>query len=208
MHAVMLTVAIVALSQARMALASTSGGLSVLLGRQSPPSVPPECQGNCTMPLNTEQTCGNPPQPNCLCSVDLENSYFDCLLCLGQVLNTTDYTSSQGIIDQLTTECDDFGIPLEKLTFPGQDPDRTLSTSTANATSTSASQGSQTAQASTTPPLQTVPTSLPPRTGTSTSPQSTQTTKSNGALGANPRNGLGVVSLGCFVGLMFAYIAI
>jgi hypothetical protein len=81
------------------------------------------------------------------CCIPLfEAGFFNCFLCIGQAQNVTDFSIAQTFVDGkldipvwhelgfrppfpvLTTSCTAEGLTLPELTFPGQDPQRTLAT--------------------------------------------------------------------------------
>ncbi|KAF9033089.1 hypothetical protein BDZ89DRAFT_1158386 [Hymenopellis radicata] len=108
--------------------------------------VPPECQASCAVadPL-TDGTC----TLDVCCTSDFANSYVECIECVGNKVGATDYTNFQGILDSLKVQCDAENLPIPKLTFPGQDPDRPLSSIVLS--STAGSSASSAAPASTSP---------------------------------------------------------
>ncbi|KAG1858340.1 hypothetical protein C8R48DRAFT_834897 [Suillus tomentosus] len=96
-------------------------------------TVPPQCTSICD-PVNDEVNDGC-PMTTC-CTQSFETSYYDCLLCVGTALNATDYTQAQSDLDGLYVSCSDYGYSLQELTLPGQNPSRTLLTSSSARTST------------------------------------------------------------------------
>ncbi|KIK48068.1 hypothetical protein CY34DRAFT_798697 [Suillus luteus UH-Slu-Lm8-n1] len=161
-------------------------------------SVPSQCTSTCD-PVQTEVNAGCPI--TACCTQSFETSYYNCLLCVGTAMNATDYTQAQADIDQLYVSCYEYGYSLQELTFPGQNPSRTLSTSSRAGTSTGV--GTSSASTSPTPVLSptsvSAPTSISKTTilpssaspassgtasGTTTSSTSTSTT-SSAALGLN-----------------------
>ncbi|KAG2345039.1 hypothetical protein BDR05DRAFT_145573 [Suillus weaverae] len=114
------------LSQSFRALSSPS------YKRQS--SVPSQCTSTCD-PVQSELNSGCPI--TACCTQSFETSYYNCLLCVGTAYNATDYTQAQADVDNLYVSCVDYGYSLQELTFPGQNPSRTLSTSSHAGTSTS-----------------------------------------------------------------------
>ncbi|KAG1753229.1 hypothetical protein EDB19DRAFT_817576 [Suillus lakei] len=96
-------------------------------------SVPSQCTSTCD-PVYTEMNTGCPI--TACCTQSFETSYYNCLLCVGTADNATDYTQAQADLDNLYISCSDYGYSLQELTFPGQNPSRTLSTSSLTATST------------------------------------------------------------------------
>ncbi|KAF8505029.1 hypothetical protein BU17DRAFT_71549 [Hysterangium stoloniferum] len=105
--------------------------LSLPKGVQSlaivPSPIPTECQGNCSSPVSLLQTCA-PPIGSCLCTPTFQTGLFNCYICLGGVQRATDYDQAQRDLDLITTSCDAFSLPLPKLTLPGEDPNRIIST--------------------------------------------------------------------------------
>ncbi|KAG1767735.1 hypothetical protein EV702DRAFT_747849 [Suillus placidus] len=99
--------------------------------RQS--SVPSQCTPTCD-PVQSELNSGCPI--TACCTQSFETSYYNCLLCVGTAYNATDYTQAQADVDQLYVSCYGYGYSLQELTFPGQNPSRTLSTSSHAGTST------------------------------------------------------------------------
>ncbi|KAF8169490.1 hypothetical protein BJ912DRAFT_999569 [Pholiota molesta] len=86
---------------------------------------PPQCVTNCTSIANelsvgcTVATC---------CTAGFMNGFFSCFICAGQAENLTDYTMIQQTLDSFNEECASEGVSsLPKLTFPGQNPNRPLS---------------------------------------------------------------------------------
>ncbi|KAJ7087296.1 hypothetical protein B0H15DRAFT_306794 [Mycena belliarum] len=66
-----------------------------------------------------------------------QGSYFECLKCVGIATNATtaDFVQAQSLVDGLTVACSKEGFTLPELTFPGQNPNRTLATVSASQTS-------------------------------------------------------------------------
>ncbi|KAG0700082.1 hypothetical protein DFH29DRAFT_768551, partial [Suillus ampliporus] len=128
--------------------------------RQSSGTIPSQCASTCD-PVNNEVNSGCPI--TACCAQSFETSYYNCLLCVGTAMNATDYTQAQADLDTLYVSCYDYGYTLQELTFPGQNPSRTLSTSLIVATSP-ASSGTATSHAS---------------SGTATSPSSSGTATSS-----------------------------
>ncbi|KAG2038540.1 hypothetical protein BDR03DRAFT_298702 [Suillus americanus] len=93
-------------------------------------SIPLQCTST-SDPVKNELNAGCPM--TACCTQSFETSYYNCLLCVAIALKTTDYTQAQADLDQLYVSCND---SLAELTFPGQNPSRTLSTSSRAGTST------------------------------------------------------------------------
>lgn len=158
-------------------------------------SVPSQCTSTCDPVLN-EVNAGCPM--TACCTQSFETSYYNCLLCVGTAMNATDYTQAQADIDQLYVSYYDYGYSLQELTFPGQNPSRTLSTSSRAGTSagvgtspasapvpTSVTVSAPTSISKTTIlPSSASPASSGTANGTTTSSTSTSTT-SSAALGLN-----------------------
>ncbi|KAG2114741.1 uncharacterized protein F5147DRAFT_431373 [Suillus discolor] len=176
-------------------------------------NVPPQCTSICD-PVNDEVNAGC-PMTTC-CTQSFETNYYDCLLCVGTALNTTDYTQAQTDLDQLYVSCSDYGYSLQELTLPGQDSSRTLLTSSRARTSTDGGTSPSPTSVSS-PTSMSVPTSAPVPTsiqtttilssstslassGTSTSANGTATssasepTTSSAALGLST-GGSGILAL-------------
>ncbi|KAF8907215.1 hypothetical protein CPB85DRAFT_1436624 [Mucidula mucida] len=128
-----------------LALSAISVSALGIVRRQN--DVPPECQASCAIadPL-TDGTC----TADVCCTSDFANSYVECIECVGSNINATDYTNFQGIIDSLKVQCDAEGLPIPKLTFPGQDPDRPLSSIVLSSTASSSAASSRSTSAATT----------------------------------------------------------
>ncbi|KAF9005185.1 hypothetical protein BDQ17DRAFT_1541167 [Cyathus striatus] len=88
------------------------------------PNVPAVCKSTCD-PITTI-IASNDCTPSTCCTSQFETGYFDCFQCVGQTFNVTDYTDAQQILDDLVVECTQLGLVIPKLTFPGQDPNRPL----------------------------------------------------------------------------------
>jgi len=87
--------------------------------------VPAQCAAICN-PINSILTSDQCSPSQC-CLASFENSYFNCLSCVGVSANVTDYGEPQSIIDTLYDDCASLGIQLPVLTFPGQNSNRALS---------------------------------------------------------------------------------
>ncbi|KAF8164899.1 hypothetical protein B0H34DRAFT_648979 [Crassisporium funariophilum] len=90
------------------------------------PGVPAQCKSDCD-PVNTILATGGCPPAQC-CLSSFETGYFNCFGCVAQSINFTDFSAPQSVIDTLFVLCAQRGFTLPKLTFPGQNPNRTLST--------------------------------------------------------------------------------
>ncbi|KAF8531840.1 hypothetical protein JB92DRAFT_2846877 [Gautieria morchelliformis] len=114
-----------------------------LLRRQTglPAAIPSQCSSICTPALMALQAC-NPPMVSCFCAPSLQSGLFNCYSCAGQAGNSTDYSTPQMQIDEITATCDQVGMPLPIRTFPGQNPNRTLVTTATSLSQTSTQRGS------------------------------------------------------------------
>ncbi|OAX36252.1 hypothetical protein K503DRAFT_318690 [Rhizopogon vinicolor AM-OR11-026] len=153
--------------------------------RQS--STPSQCTSTCDV-VSSELNAGC--SPTACCTQSFETSYYDCLLCVGTADNATDYSQAQTDLDELYTSCYDQGYTLQELTLPGQNPSRTLSTSspvtTSLVTATSSSIGVITSLLKTT--ISTIPSSTINPSGTangSSTTTSSTSTSTGAALGVN-----------------------
>ncbi|KAJ6510298.1 hypothetical protein C8R47DRAFT_1097490 [Mycena vitilis] len=113
-------------------LGSRTVNRRALSPRQSDvPIVPAKCAVTCdpvTDILQSEPTC----TPTVCCTTLFQSGYFNCFECLGPSGNNVtkaDYAQPQVFLDDLTLECAAAGMELPELTFPGQNPNRTLSLS-------------------------------------------------------------------------------
>ncbi|PPR03329.1 hypothetical protein CVT24_012605 [Panaeolus cyanescens] len=143
------------------------------------PSVPSQCKSTCD-PINTILSTGCRPQQ--CCTESFTKGYFDCFECVADSVGLTDFTDAQTIVDGIITTCAARGISLPVLTFPGQNPSRTLATvappSTSNPTTsrtTISNTGdvTSTPDSSTTRISQSTVTSLPTPTTPAPSPATT-----------------------------------
>ncbi|KAG1811190.1 uncharacterized protein BJ212DRAFT_1483854 [Suillus subaureus] len=173
--------------------------LSSLSYKRQSSSIPSQCTSTCD-PVQSESSIGWPI--TACCTQSFETTYYNCLLCAGTAYNTTDYTQAQTDLDQLYVACVDYGYSLQELTFPGQNPSRTLSTSSRAGTSTVA--GTSPASVSVPTILQTtiLPSSTSPASSgkltsaSSTATSSTSTPATSGAaLGLARAGGSGVWAL-------------
>ncbi|KAJ7283286.1 hypothetical protein C8J57DRAFT_1292042 [Mycena rebaudengoi] len=90
------------------------------------PNVPAMCRNDCS-PFAGFLAGASCPVTQC-CIPLFEAGFFNCFLCIGQAQNVTDFSIAQTFVDVLTTSCTAEGLTLPELTFPGQDPQRTLAT--------------------------------------------------------------------------------
>ncbi|KAF9558230.1 hypothetical protein CPC08DRAFT_639291 [Agrocybe pediades] len=112
----------------------------MLFRRQSliPNGLPPDCEALCT---SVDNTTSSGCKVSVCCTPEFEMDYFNCFSCAAKALNTTDLTVPQANVDMLFDDCAAEGILLPKLTFPGQNANRTL-TSVASVPSQVSSMGS------------------------------------------------------------------
>ncbi|KAJ8592667.1 hypothetical protein M405DRAFT_812386 [Rhizopogon salebrosus TDB-379] len=159
--------------------------LSGVAHRRQNTGIPSQCTSTCD-PINNEVNAGCPV--TACCTQSFETGYYNCFMCVGNADNATDYSGAQTDLDNLYVACADLGYPLQELTFPGQNPSRTLSTSftgsTLPATSTSSSSVSMTLSQSVVNPSSIVsPSSTSPSSGTTTG-SSTATSSTSTSTGA------------------------
>ncbi|EGO01459.1 hypothetical protein SERLA73DRAFT_70645 [Serpula lacrymans var. lacrymans S7.3] len=131
-------------------------------------SVPEQCTNICD-PINS--VVASDPSPIMYCSQSFENGYYNCTLCVGTAVNATDYSVAQKDLDNVYLTCLYSGYPLEELTLPGQNPNRTLTTSFASV----APQTSLTAPASQTTALTSSGSTSASASKTSSTPATTTT---------------------------------
>jgi hypothetical protein len=152
--------------------------------------VPANCIEMCSPIANTSAT-------GCItvqcCTATFEKAYYECLSCVGHAMNVTDYTPAQNALDTLVAACEIRNFnDLPNLAFPGQDRNRTISTSAllASASSTFAitaagpSPGPSTITAL--PPTNTAVTGSQQVTVTSTQPEGPSTSPSSLGHGLTP----------------------
>ncbi|KAG2151713.1 hypothetical protein BD769DRAFT_1658147 [Suillus cothurnatus] len=96
-------------------------------------STPSQCTPSCD-PVQAEMNDGCPI--TACCTQAFGTSFYNCILCVGAADNVTDYTTVQAYIDNIYVACYDYGYSLQELTFPGQNPSRTLSTTSSDIIST------------------------------------------------------------------------
>ncbi|KAF8716382.1 hypothetical protein AX14_012370, partial [Amanita brunnescens Koide BX004] len=101
---------------------------------------------------NAPDTC----TPQACCTADFEQAYLNCFTCIGTAENITDYSQYQSSLDNLTSACLEEGINVPKLTFPGQNPNRSLPTPSSTLASSSATGVPGTTMTSTTTPGTTI----------------------------------------------------
>ncbi|KIM42931.1 hypothetical protein M413DRAFT_26892 [Hebeloma cylindrosporum] len=170
--------------RASFAARQTGGGTGI-------PQVPSQCQSICN-PVNTVISAGC--TPSSCCQASFEMAYFNCFLCVGQASGLTDYTEIQTVLDEVVNECALIGNDLPKLTFPGQNPNRTLSavpnlpSSTGTASTSRVSQTTVTSVNITPAPYQSTVSAIP-------TTSNTPSTSSVSSLGVRSAQGgmLGVV---------------
>ncbi|THV00567.1 hypothetical protein K435DRAFT_854651 [Dendrothele bispora CBS 962.96] len=116
-----------------------------LLTRQN---IPDACTDTCGTAPEQYQSC----TPDTCCNNQFETTLFNCYECIGNALQITDYTEPQQNLDILFVACTSAGSPIDKLTLPGQDPNRNLPTSSASQMApSSTSSGSSTGASSSSP---------------------------------------------------------
>ncbi|PPQ68358.1 hypothetical protein CVT26_005920 [Gymnopilus dilepis] len=173
-------------------------------GTSSIPAVPAGCESTCD-PVNTAVAAGC--TPSACCQPSFEMGFFNCFECVGNATHVTDFSEPQQDVDALVDTCAALGFALPKLTFPGQNPNRTISSVASSKASTAASSStlgiasqitisdpSQTSLLSTTSTSQLVQstvTSPPSDTSSANSPASPSTTSGASSLRALSINGLG-----------------
>ncbi|KDR74500.1 hypothetical protein GALMADRAFT_141530 [Galerina marginata CBS 339.88] len=166
----------------------------ISLGRRQTtiPDVPSQCTTVCN-PVNTAIASGCPITTCCQSSFEM--GYFNCFQCFENAINETDYAAAQQVLDALVSECTSKGFSLQKLTFPGQNPNRTLSSVVIPSSSqTTAPSQSTVFTATPTPPLsQSTVTALPSTTAPGPSPAPTTASGSRSA--ENGWLGVGITTL-------------
>jgi len=95
-------------------MASTDVRLSA---RQGTVTVPPQCIANCN-PVNALIAAQCSPQQ--CCTGTFETEYYNCLLCVGQAANVTDYSTAQGLLTEFEQACQSEGLDIPTLFLPGQ----------------------------------------------------------------------------------------
>ncbi|KAF9476470.1 hypothetical protein BDN70DRAFT_882369 [Pholiota conissans] len=159
------------------------------------PAPPPQCANVCTPVANILNVgC----TPTSCCASSFVNGFFNCYTCVGNATDVTDYTTIQQNLDSLVVECTSLGFTEPKLTFPGQNPNRPLSSIAPSGTSAGGSSSTRapglpistgpaaTSNSSLSSPPQTTITSLsgPPTPAQNTITSSTPTTTSATSSGA------------------------
>ncbi|KAJ6627334.1 hypothetical protein B0H10DRAFT_1993977 [Mycena sp. CBHHK59/15] len=183
-------------------------------------NVPAACKADCDpfTPFLQGVSC---PIAQC-CTTLFEAAYFNCFKCVGTATNA-DFSIAQQYVDVVTTSCFIEGITLPELTFPGQNPNRTLATALPAGASTlpifpsaaasgsssgsavSASAASQTAPLSvspsaTAPPTQSTVTSPAPAASSAGSAAPSAPSNS-GEIRLNPRFGAAAVAAAVLIAL-------
>jgi len=110
-------------------------------GTTSPPDVPAGCESSCD-PVSSALAAGCTAATCCQSSFEM--GYFSCFECAANASNVTDFSVPQQDLDELIDLCAALGLALPKLTFPGQNPNRTLSTIANSAANTASSSTSST----------------------------------------------------------------
>ncbi|KAJ6516386.1 hypothetical protein C8R45DRAFT_1087461 [Mycena sanguinolenta] len=145
-------------------------GLALHKRQSGIPPVPSQCASTCD-PVNVILQTDTCPPSTC-CTTSFQMAYFQCLECVFAAANATTaaYAQGQTVLDNITVSCFADGFPLPELTLPGQNPNRSLSTSLG--TQSSVKSNSQITVST----LSASPTTMPQRTVTalSTQPSATQ----------------------------------
>ncbi|KAF8898145.1 hypothetical protein CPB84DRAFT_1780975 [Gymnopilus junonius] len=187
-------------------------------GTTSVPDVPPGCETTCD-PVNSVLSAGCTVSTCCQSTFEME--YFNCFECVANALNVTDFSVPQEDLDALVDACAALSLALPKLTFPGQNPNRTISSVASSASSTASSGSpSPTAQITVSNPAQTslfstsstsqlaqsTVTSIPSNTSPVSPSPSTSTTSNASSTKRMSYSWLGgkVVSLGIAAALYFS----
>ncbi|KJA14251.1 hypothetical protein HYPSUDRAFT_208878 [Hypholoma sublateritium FD-334 SS-4] len=185
-----------------------TGGIHALVSRQTGTNPAPPTQ--CATPCNAiESMISNGCQISTCCLTSFVTNYFNCFECLGQVDNTTDYTTQQNTINEIEQSCALAGVSLPPVTFPGQSPDSTIVVSPPSTAATSTSISTQapglpTSQSTiTTVPLtRTAPQTTITSLSTDT-PSPSPTTTSGGLPTSVPHTNLGLWTYTALIGLFF-----
>lgn len=115
-------------------------GYSLLDVRQTGnPNLPPQCQSTCNPVLSAINS--NCPRSQC-CTASFEQQLFDCFTCLANAASSSNFTTAQATVDELYDACATLGVSLPVLTFPGENPNRPLSSVSGSAFSTASSTSS------------------------------------------------------------------
>ncbi|KAF8351071.1 hypothetical protein F5887DRAFT_192067 [Amanita rubescens] len=94
-----------------------------------------QCESPCTPILSyVGSDSSNKCTPQACCTTAFEKAYLKCFTCIGKAENVTNYSKYQRTLDDLTSACLSDGISVPKLTFPGQNPNRTLTSFTPSGT--------------------------------------------------------------------------
>ncbi|KAJ6567380.1 hypothetical protein DFH09DRAFT_918771 [Mycena vulgaris] len=103
-------------------------GLALVSRQSSISDVPPQCASSCDPIITILELPSCAPEQCCAGSFQL--GYFNCLKCVGLAFNVTaaGFVQPQTLIDGALISCSKEGFPLPELTFPGQNPNRTLAT--------------------------------------------------------------------------------
>ena len=100
--------------------------------------VPTQCVDACSPVGNITSTGCTVVQ---CCTETFEAAYFECLSCVGLALNVTDYGPAQDSLDTLIAACGVRQLDLStNRTFPGEDPNRIIATSSLLASASAAFQ--------------------------------------------------------------------
>ncbi|THV00570.1 hypothetical protein K435DRAFT_443739 [Dendrothele bispora CBS 962.96] len=106
--------------------ARSLSGINFLRPRQT--SIPDTCTDTCgTVPDNLPNCFPNFVASKC-CVNSFQLELYNCYQCIGSTQNISSYTLPQETLDQLFGECAAAGLPVNKLTLPGQDPNRAIPT--------------------------------------------------------------------------------
>ncbi|KAF5357633.1 hypothetical protein D9758_007521 [Tetrapyrgos nigripes] len=152
-------------------------------------NIPPACVSTCgTAPQTFTQSCTPNFSASGCCVESFEMDLFNCYVCIGSVQNITNYAVPQQTLDQMIVACAAVGSPIQKLTLPGQDPNRALATSAGAggsrpSTQTQTRSQSQSSSTQSQSQSQSTPTATSPSTSSST-PRSPVTETPNGSGGA------------------------
>ncbi|ESK93578.1 hypothetical protein Moror_1584 [Moniliophthora roreri MCA 2997] len=90
-------------------------------------NIPPQCngQGSACIVVQPYLASGQCEPRNC-CTDIFGSNMEQCLICIGGALHLTNFTEPQTTLDQFVQWCATMGTPIEKITLPGQDPNRPL----------------------------------------------------------------------------------
>ncbi|KAK0206045.1 hypothetical protein DFS33DRAFT_552844 [Desarmillaria ectypa] len=101
-------------------------------------NIPSQCQTPCSAASALINANCSPAQ---CCTTDFENNYVTCVECIGSVANVMDYSQYQIVVDEFVIQCSINGIAIPKVTLPGQNENRPLSTSAIASSISSAASG-------------------------------------------------------------------